>query len=62
LDSPTAEIHEQFTAEDIEYLKQFPDVVIIAHPNAVRVVVKCDFSGNTKDGRLRQNLAPADCC
>jgi len=31
------EVHEKFTVEDIQNVrKQFPDVVILSHPNAVR--------------------------
>lgn len=44
------EVHEQFTVEDVANVrKQFPDVVIIAHPEcSPEVVEKCDFSGSTK--------------
>jgi len=44
------EVHEQFTVEDIENVrKQFPDVVILAHPECSPEVVKAsDFSGSTK--------------
>jgi quinolinate synthase len=44
------EVHELFTIEDIESVrKQFPDVVIIAHPEvSPEVLAKCDASGSTK--------------
>ena len=43
------EVHEKFTAEDIDSVrKQFPDVVILAHPEcSPEVVAKADFSGST---------------
>jgi len=43
------EVHEQFTVEDINNVrKQFPDVVILAHPECSPEVVKAsDFSGGT---------------
>ena len=44
------EVHEQFTVGDIENVrKQFPDVVILAHPEcSPEVVAASDFSGSTK--------------
>jgi len=43
------EVHEKFTVEDIENVrKQFPDVVILAHPECSPEVVEAsDFSGST---------------
>jgi quinolinate synthase len=43
------EVHEKFTVEDIENArKQFPDVVVLAHPEcSAEVVEACDFSGST---------------
>jgi quinolinate synthase len=43
------EVHERFTVQDIENVrKQFPDVVILAHPEcSPEVVQKSDFSGST---------------
>ncbi len=43
------EVHEQFTVEDIETIRgQFPDVVILAHPEcSPEVVAASDFSGST---------------
>jgi quinolinate synthase len=44
------EVHDQFTVSDIENVrKQFPDVVILAHPEcSPEVIEKCDHSGSTK--------------
>lgn len=44
------EVHEKFTIEDIENVrKQFPDTVILAHPEcSPEVIEACDFSGSTK--------------
>lgn len=44
------EVHEKFTVEDIENVrKQFPDTVILAHPEcSPEVIEACDFSGSTK--------------
>lgn len=44
------EVHEKFTVEDIENArKQFPDTVILSHPECSPDVVKAsDFSGSTK--------------
>jgi quinolinate synthase len=43
------EVHEKFTVEDIANVrKQFPDVVILAHPEcSPEVVAASDFSGST---------------
>jgi quinolinate synthase len=45
------EVHEQFTVEDIDSVRaQFPDVVIIAHPECSPAVVSAsDFSGSTSE-------------
>jgi quinolinate synthase len=44
------EVHEQFTVEDIENIRmQFPDTVVLAHPECSPEVVKAaDFSGSTR--------------
>src|SRR6478736_1307461 len=43
------EVHEKFSVEDIQNVrKQFPDVVILAHPEcSPEVVAASDFSGST---------------
>lgn len=43
------EVHEKFTVEDIKMVrKQFPDVVVLAHPEcSAEVVAASDFSGST---------------
>ena len=43
------EVHEQFTVQDIENARiQFPDVVVLAHPEcSPEVVAASDFSGST---------------
>ncbi len=43
------EVHEKFTVEDIENVRrQFPDVVILAHPECrPEVTAAADFSGST---------------
>jgi len=43
------EVHELFTTEDVDSVrKQFPDVMILAHPEcSPDVVAKADFSGST---------------
>jgi quinolinate synthase len=43
------EVHEIFTVEDIELVrKQFPDVVVLSHPEcSPDVVAASDFSGST---------------
>lgn len=45
------EVHEQFTVDDIENVRrQFPDVVILAHPECSPAVVDAsDFSGSTSE-------------
>ncbi|MBI4560142.1 MAG: quinolinate synthase NadA, partial [Candidatus Hydrogenedentes bacterium] len=44
------EVHEKYTVEDVENVRrQFPDVVILAHPEcSPEVIARCDFSGSTK--------------
>ena len=44
------EVHEKFTVEDIAAVRQqFPDVVILTHPEcSPEVVAASDFSGSTK--------------
>jgi quinolinate synthase len=43
------EVHDKFTVQDIEHVReQFPDVVILAHPEcSPEVVAASDFSGST---------------
>ena len=43
------EVHEKFTVKDIETVRQqFPDVVILSHPEcSPEVVAASDFSGST---------------
>ena len=43
------EVHEKFTVKDIETVRaQFPDVVILAHPEcSPEVTAAADFSGST---------------
>jgi quinolinate synthase len=43
------EVHEKFTVEDIQAIRrQFPDVVVLAHPEcSPAVVAASDFSGST---------------
>ena len=43
------EVHEKFTVEDIRAVReQFPDVVVLAHPEcSPEVVDAADFSGST---------------
>jgi quinolinate synthase len=43
------EVHEQFTVDDIQNVrKQFPDVIILAHPEcSPEVTSASDFSGST---------------
>ncbi len=64
------EVHEQFTVEDIENVRsQFPDVVILAHPEcSAEVVGASDFSGSTsaminyvKDMQADQYLLLTEC-
>ncbi|MCX8066043.1 MAG: quinolinate synthase NadA [Candidatus Hydrogenedentes bacterium] len=44
------EVHEQFTSEDVEFLRmQFPGVTILAHPEcSPDVIRKVDYTGSTK--------------
>jgi quinolinate synthase len=44
------EVHELFTVEDVDNVRaQFPDVVIVAHPEvSPEVLAKCDAAGSTK--------------
>jgi len=44
------EVHELFTPKDVDDVRtQFPDVMIIAHPEvSPEVLAKCDASGSTK--------------
>ena len=44
------EVHEKFTPEDVVNVrKQFPDVVVLAHPEcSPEVIEECDFTGSTK--------------
>ena len=44
------EVHELFTVEDIERARQqFPDVIILAHPEcSPEVIAKVDVAGSTK--------------
>jgi quinolinate synthase len=64
------EVHEQFTVEDIENVrKQFPDVVVLAHPECSDdVVAASDFSGSTskmiqyvKDAKAPNYLLLTEC-
>jgi quinolinate synthase len=43
------EVHERFTAEDIRAVREsYPDVVVLAHPEAPpEVVAEADFAGST---------------
>ena len=45
----TCEVHEQFSVNDIATVrKQFPDVVVLAHPECKHeVVAKADYAGST---------------
>ena len=56
------EVHEKFTVEDIANVrKQFPDVMILAHPEcSPEVVAAADFSGSTTAmiRRVEQTKAP----
>lgn len=47
--SGRCEVHEQFTVQDIEQArKQFPDVVVVAHPECSPEVVRAsDYAGST---------------
>ncbi len=56
------EVHEKFTVKDIETVRaQFPDVVILSHPEcSPEVVAASDFSGSTNAmiRYVRDNKAP----
>ncbi len=56
------EVHERFTVEDIVNVrKQFPDVVVLAHPECSPEVVEAsDFSGSTTamERFVRESKAP----
>lgn len=56
------EVHEQFTVGDVENVRrQFPDVVVLAHPEcSPEVVDAADFSGSTSAmiGYVRDVAAP----
>lgn len=56
------EVHDQFTVEDVEDIrKQFPDVVILAHPECrPEVTAAADFAGSTSAmiKYIQQNKAP----
>jgi quinolinate synthase len=56
------EVHEKFTVEDIENIrKQFPDVLVLAHPECSPEVVEAsDFSGGTSAmiRRVKESDAP----
>jgi len=56
------EVHEKFTVRDIETVReQFPDVVILTHPEcSPEVVAASDFSGSTNAmiNYVRQSRAP----
>jgi quinolinate synthase len=64
------EVHEQFTVEDIARVReQFPDVVVLAHPEcSPEVVAKADFSGGTtamirfvREGKAERYLLLTEC-
>jgi quinolinate synthase len=64
------EVHEQFTVEDIENVrKQFPDVVVLSHPECSDdVVAASDYSGSTskmiqyvKDTKAPRYLLLTEC-
>lgn len=64
------EVHEQFTVEDIENVrKQFPDVVVLAHPEcSPEVCEAADFSGSTsamvryvKEAKAERYLLMTEC-
>ena len=56
------EVHELFTPQDVDDVrKQFPDVMILAHPEcSPEVVEKADFSGSTTAmiRRIEESTAP----
>ncbi len=64
------EVHEKFTVEDVENARrQFPDVVVLAHPEcSPEVVEAADFSGSTtamlryvEHSRARRFLLLTEC-
>ncbi len=64
------EVHEQFTVKDIEDVrKQFPDVLVLAHPECSPEVVEAsDYSGSTskmidyvRDSRAERYLLLTEC-
>jgi quinolinate synthase len=64
------EVHEQFTVEDIENARrQFPDVIVLAHPEcSPDVVTASDFSGSTtamvryvKENKAERYLILTEC-
>ena len=64
------EVHEQFTVEDIENARrQFPDVIVLAHPEcSPEVVAASDFSGSTtamvryvKENKAERYLILTEC-
>lgn len=56
------EVHEKFTVEDIENIrKQFPDVLVLAHPECSPEVVEAsDYSGSTSAmiAKVKESHAP----
>jgi len=56
------EVHEKFTVDDITNIrKQFPDVLVLAHPECSPEVVEAsDFSGSTSAmiNKVKQSDAP----
>ena len=64
------EVHEQFTVQDIENVrKQFPDVIVLAHPECSPEVVNAsDYSGSTskmidfvRDSKAERYLLLTEC-
>jgi quinolinate synthase len=64
------EVHEQFTVADIENVRrQFPDVVVLAHPEcSAEVVEASDYSGSTsamikyvRDAKAERYLLLTEC-
>jgi len=65
------EVHELFSVEDVERVrKQFPDVVILAHPEcSPQVIARCDIAGSTsamvsyvRDVEAPRYLLLTECC
>jgi quinolinate synthase len=56
------EVHEKFTVEDVRAIRaQFPDVMVLAHPEcSPEVVAEADFSGSTNAmiRAVRESQAP----